>query len=276
MSERIIENEKVTLEDIGCAVAQYVFASRFVTGKVILDIACGMGYGTDFLSRQGAKIAVGADINIEAIQYAQVSYSQQNLFFLLNDAERLPFRSHLFDTVITLESIEHLHNQQNFINECKRVLKPGGTLVCSTPSRECHFFITRYLHEHKRARQFLQKAVRPLYKIAINPYHLHELTIEELVNLVNKSFTVDAIYVQSEKSFARLFTYRLANKKAVREFCKFAYFLWKKLYPYPAIKLQSLKGNLESIPYQPYTPIPLSKDTQIYRRIILVAHTLAL
>ncbi len=46
----------------------------------------------------------------------------------------LPFRDASFDCLVSLEGIEHFENQAGFVRECARVLKPGGTMVLTTPN----------------------------------------------------------------------------------------------------------------------------------------------
>ncbi|MCL0079871.1 class I SAM-dependent methyltransferase [Dehalococcoidia bacterium] len=113
---------------------RYAYASSFVKDKVVLDIACGPGWGANYLSRKGARKVVGGDISKVSIRYATARYChRQNMLFLILDAQRLPFRSNTFDIVISLETIEHVPNPEVFLNECKRVLREGGLLICSTP-----------------------------------------------------------------------------------------------------------------------------------------------
>src|SRR5258708_20869456 len=54
--------------------ARYVFASRFVQGKRVLDVACGTGIGTQCLLNAGAQSCVGLDIDQLAVAYARAAY----------------------------------------------------------------------------------------------------------------------------------------------------------------------------------------------------------
>lgn len=70
---------------------RYHFASRLVRNKEVLDIACGTGYGSDYLIKNGAESVIGVDISEEAIDYANNNYKNENLTFIIGDATKLPF-----------------------------------------------------------------------------------------------------------------------------------------------------------------------------------------
>ena len=114
-------------------IMRYIFASKLVKGYV-LDVACGTGYGTVYLSPK-CDHAVGVDISKKALNIATSRNSRsENVSFILADATELPFSDNKFDTVISFETIEHIKDYQKFLMEIKRVLKPNGIFVCSTPN----------------------------------------------------------------------------------------------------------------------------------------------
>jgi len=110
------------------------FAAAYVAGRNVLDIACGTGWGwADFGIVRGI---VGIDVSEEALQEGR------RLGFIRHAAAAemgsLPFRSGAFDAVTCLEAIEHVPARAagEFLAECRRVLRPGGILVLSTPLRK--------------------------------------------------------------------------------------------------------------------------------------------
>ncbi len=116
---------------------RYLYATLFAKGKVVLDIACGEGYGSHLLA-QSARNVVGVDISAEAINHAASTYVRKNLEFKVGSLESIPIEGEaLFDGVISFESIEHIDEEQQhaFMREAKRILKPGGFLLISTPNR---------------------------------------------------------------------------------------------------------------------------------------------
>ena len=111
-----------------------VFASKFVANKVVLDVACGAGYGSNYLITCGAKEVLGVDLSKNAIEYAKNHYSKKNLYFLQGNAVSLPFHNNFFDVVVSFETIEHINEYEKYLEEIKRVLKPRGIFICSTPN----------------------------------------------------------------------------------------------------------------------------------------------
>lgn len=155
--------------------ARYVFAGKFVPGKVVLDIACGTGIGTSYLRKAGARVCYGLDIDRSAIEYARAAYGE--CIFDLSDALDIKLANNLVDTVVSFETIEHLADQRNFLMECRRVLKPGGLLICSTPNRDVYRWWGK------------------------NPFHVTELSTAEFKRLADSIFQEVELYSQREKIF---------------------------------------------------------------------------
>ncbi len=118
-------------------VARYTFAQRYIQGKVVLDIACGTGYGSDMMARGGAQRVVGIDIDAEAVQYAQDHYHAENSTYLCGSAEKIEFPDSYFDVIVSFETIEHLEEtvRKKYLQEMRRVLKVDGLIVLSTPNK---------------------------------------------------------------------------------------------------------------------------------------------
>ncbi len=118
-------------------IVTYKFAIPYVQGKRVLDYGCGSGYGTHALAPYCSEI-IGADIAPDAIQYASSHYNAANLRYQCiqsaNEAA-LPFPDGSFDTVLSFQVIEHIPDTFHYLSEIERILKPGGTFVCSTPDR---------------------------------------------------------------------------------------------------------------------------------------------
>jgi len=167
LDQRVITSWQMCLSRIG----RYAFAGQFVKNKTVLDIACGAGYGSSYLLSKGAKIVTGGDISEETIEYAKARYRKDNLNFLPLDAQqRLPFADSSFDVVVSTETIEHLENHENFLAECRRVMKSGGTFICSTPNKEA--MPLNPTNPEKPS----------------NPYHVKEYSVNEFQQLFSKYF----------------------------------------------------------------------------------------
>lgn len=104
--------------------------SRIAAGGSILEIGCGGGYFLDALSRDYRVVAV--DISAHAVTRARLRAPRVS--FGLADAQRLPFADACADCVLAFDVIEHLPSPEALLTEARRVLKPGGLLVFSTPN----------------------------------------------------------------------------------------------------------------------------------------------
>jgi len=116
--------------------ASYAFVQNLCTGKKVLDFGCGSGYGTRRIS-DIAEEAYGVDIAGDAVEYARTRYHNKNLHFLQIDPQSpLPFPAGSFDVVLSFQVIEHVNDDEAYLREAHRLLKPGGTLVLITPDRK--------------------------------------------------------------------------------------------------------------------------------------------
>lgn len=123
---------------------RYRFAKQFVENKIVLDIACGVGYGSHLLSTQGkAREVTGVDISYEAIETANNTYQSKNISFKLTQGEQLPFDDNYFDVIVSYETIEHTISPLNFLFELSRVLNDNGILIISTPNKRFHSILKK-------------------------------------------------------------------------------------------------------------------------------------
>lgn len=145
---------------------RYHFAAKLIAGDEVLDVACGAGYGSALLA-QRARHVVGADISATTIEHARNRYATvPNLEFRQADCAALPFTDASFDTVVSFETIEHIDAQMQFLDEVRRVLRPDGVFILSSPNKL----------EYSDRRNFA------------NPYHLRELYREGLAALLTPRF----------------------------------------------------------------------------------------
>lgn len=157
---------------------RYVFAAGLTKGRVVLDVACGTGYGVDYMAKKGAKKAVGVDISPEAANYAWERYDRRRKTdFVCANGLKLPFVDGSFDVVVSFETIEHIRQYGKFLAECRRVLKENGLLVCSTPNR----------------RIFSPNLAKP-----INTFHVKEFWPDEFHRLLSRYFTDVTFYGQCD------------------------------------------------------------------------------
>ena len=106
--------------------------SKYIRPKSkILVLGCGPGYECKVLKKIGHEV-VGVDINPEMLELAKPSCDE---VYRADVTKRFPFKARSFDCCLAFELIEHLAFVDNFIKECKRVLKENGILILSTPSQ---------------------------------------------------------------------------------------------------------------------------------------------
>ena len=153
---------------------RYAICQQFVRGKSVLDIASGEGYGSAMLAKI-AKSVVGVDIDAQAIQHASQTYvSSENLSFICGSATAIPLTDASIDVVVSFETIEHLEDHETMLCEIRRVLKPNGVLIISSPDKRTYSDIPQYS----------------------NPYHVRELYLEQFEALLGKHFENVSLYGQ--------------------------------------------------------------------------------
>ena len=114
---------------------RYAFASQFAADLKVLDAACGEGYGAYLLAGSAAEV-VGVDLSEVAVAHAISRYSAaENLYFEVADVTQLDFSENTFDLIVSFETLEHLEAQEQMLDEFRRVLKPNGKLVISSPDK---------------------------------------------------------------------------------------------------------------------------------------------
>ena len=112
--------------------AVYEWIAARVAGAVVLDMACGEGYGSAVLARTAARV-VGVDGNPEAHEHARLRYSGSNLTFEWGAVETYG-EAGAFDAVVFLQTIEHVVDPAAVLAHFRDILKPGGAVYVSTPN----------------------------------------------------------------------------------------------------------------------------------------------
>lgn len=145
---------------------RYSFALNYIENCEVLDIACGEGYGSNLMSKK-AKQVYGVDINEDVVCFAKKKYKEGNLTFKVGSTSNIPLEDNSVDVITSFETIEHHDEHDEMMSELKRVLKPNGIIIISSPDK--------LYYSDKRN-----------YK---NRFHLKELYKEEFYSLVKKYFS---------------------------------------------------------------------------------------
>ena len=157
------------------SIGRYRFSLNFIKdGDICLDAACGSGYGSELIS-QKAKEVVGLEIDEHALKFAREHYQNDKIVFRKADiTQPLDLPDDYFDTIVSIETIEHISNHDAMLGEFRRVLKPGGFLVAST--------VEHQIYTEKGG-------IR-------NIHHVGELTKKELMALISRHFKLEELYGQ--------------------------------------------------------------------------------
>ncbi|WP_073203262.1 class I SAM-dependent methyltransferase [Gracilibacillus kekensis] len=175
--ERIIpEQMKITNELLIEHLARYHFSVPHVYGRV-LDLATGVGYGAHVIAKKCKKQIeeiIGVDIDPEVIKYAQGQYYHPLSSYQVEDVTdtKLPEKLGQFDVILSFETIEHIENEVQFMENIFKMLKPGGTLILSTPFGE-------------------GKGIP-----CGSPFHVHQMTENEFMQMFEK-FKTKVFYCQN-------------------------------------------------------------------------------
>lgn len=110
---------------------RYEFAARFCRGRRVVDVGCGTGYGSKLLRDAGAIGVTGIDCDGSAVDYAMAHYPGPD--YAVAAAGQIPLDTASQDVAVAFELLEHVPDDADVLQECRRVLGPDGTLIVSVP-----------------------------------------------------------------------------------------------------------------------------------------------
>ena len=153
-------------------------APRPFAGLRLLDIGCGGGLLSEPMARLGADV-LGADAAARNSPVARVHAEEQGLDidYRHTTAEALAEVGESFDVVLNMEVVEHVPDPLTYLTACRRLLRPGGLMVCSTLNRN--------------AKSYLQAIIGAEYVMRWLPKGTHDwrkfITPDELYELLRQS-----------------------------------------------------------------------------------------
>ncbi|MDP3696456.1 MAG: class I SAM-dependent methyltransferase [Candidatus Taylorbacteria bacterium] len=157
---------------------RYRFTSQFVKDKNVLDIACGVGYGSKILKDSGALNVDGVDISEEAIDYARTNYP--GIRFLVSDAINYAPNKN-YDVIVSHVTIEQIKDYRTVLKNFYNWLTPGGLLIISSPNR----------------------IITSPYSVG-HPFHSQEFTTKEFSDELERcGFKVTGLYGQRFQRYFR-------------------------------------------------------------------------
>jgi len=153
--ERLVPDHLAPGDVTGCETLElhlerYRFAAHHARAGRLLDIACGVGYGTRLLRDENPEVsfALGVDLCEKSVTYARERYGRDRVEYRVGDAMQFEDPEG-FDTIVCLETVEHLPYPSRLVDSLVSLLRPDGVLIASVPTTP---------------------------SVDVNPHHLHDFT----------------------------------------------------------------------------------------------------
>ena len=178
----------------------YKEAAKIVNGTV-LEIGCGEGYGISELAKFSNKY-----IGVDKFDTFISDDLRNNYDIVFHKMEIPPLKNieeNSVDFVVTFQVIEHIQDDNYFLKEIFRVLKPGGKLLLTTPNK--------------------------LMSLSRNPWHIREYSPNEMKDILKKYFTksqVNGVYGND-----LVMKYYQKNKESVKKITRFDIFNLQYILP---------------------------------------------
>ena len=161
---------------------RYLWAATLLApGSKVLDLASGEGYGSQLLASLGHTVT-GVEFDPAAVAHAKKTYP--DVSFEAGDMRKLGDHLADFDAVICFEALEHIVEHDELIAGVRKVLKPGGLFVVSTPDKDVYGG-----HSHGEAHD-------DEHDHGANPFHLRELNLPEFQEFLGQAFTHVDVFEQ--------------------------------------------------------------------------------
>jgi ubiquinone/menaquinone biosynthesis C-methylase UbiE len=133
-----VAGDEISQEQLERLCHRYYWAATYSVGKDVIEAACGTGPGLGYLATRGRSLRAG-DFTPGILAIAQRHYGDR-VDLRQFDAQAMPFADHSADVVILFEAIYYLPSAERFVDECRRVLRPGGQVLIATANKDLYDF----------------------------------------------------------------------------------------------------------------------------------------
>lgn len=130
--------EEITSEQLFRLCNRYFWAGQFCEAKAVVELACGTGPGLGHLGGIAESVVAG-DISNSIVARAKEHYGRRFEISVV-DAADTQFIDGAFDVVILFEALYYLANPDSFVQECRRILRPGGVVLISSANKDLFDF----------------------------------------------------------------------------------------------------------------------------------------
>ncbi|MBN1992359.1 MAG: class I SAM-dependent methyltransferase [Anaerolineae bacterium] len=247
-----LAGDEISQEQLERLCHRYYWAGTYCAGKDVLEAACGTGPGLGYLSKLAASIKAG-DYDENILKIAQNHYGNR-IELKSFDAQDTPYADHSLDVVILFEAIYYLPSAEQFINECKRVLKKGGKILIVTANKDLYDFNpSPYSHTYYGVVELNELLTKHGFAVECFGYlSVEEISWRQKILRPIKKFVVDL----------GLMPKSMTGKK-----------LLKRLVFGNMVKMPA-EIEAETVPYAAPTPLPLSEPDDRNHKVIYCAATL--
>jgi ubiquinone/menaquinone biosynthesis C-methylase UbiE len=160
---------EISAEQLDRMVHRYQWAVQFCEDKDVLEVACGSGQGLGAL-RSVARSLEAGDFSAQILQLARAHYGEL-LPLRQFDAQAIPCADASKDVIILFEAIYYVPDAQKFAQECRRILRPGGSVLIATANKDLSDFNPSPLsHRYYGAADFAQLFAGDAFDVEVFGY----------------------------------------------------------------------------------------------------------
>lgn len=200
--------------------------------RPVLDFGCGDGFFAKVAFKDFGKIDVGLDVDKKKLKEAKKEKTHERLIFYSGD--KIPFPNNYFSTVISNCVLEHIQNLDESLEEIYRILKPGGTFLCTAMTDKWEKYLLGNLFFGKTYSEWMKYKQKHFNLLSLDnwkcKFEMHKFKVINIIGYLDEkeSKLIDLLHYLSIGS---LINYKLFKK----------WIIFPKMYDMLPINLINLK-----------------------------------